>query len=179
MARDQESMSPRTPSAAGRAAPTPKTAAHKLPTRVPVAKGPAGAGQAPLLRCTAGPHVLLFDLRTLQHIDYVDVNVPLLPSPADGAAGAGEVDLRVLLGADCGPQQALLYTLPPDPTLRRLVVDAGSLRLLRIDLARLVPMPTILARMPALRAVRATVALEGDVLGWLVDPSRLPGVRGG
>lgn len=150
----------------------------------PVGRGPVVSratplGQAPLLLCAVGPHRLVFDLRSLRHID-ADAPVPLLPGAGDGgAAGVPELDLRELLGADASaPPQALLYSTPSDPTLRRLVVDAGSLRLRRVELTRVHPLPSILRPFAPLAAVRAVVEVDDDAVAWLVDPARLDGGGG-
>lgn len=142
---------------------------------VPVVSRATGPGQAPLLLCAAGPHRVVFDLRSLRHID-ADAPLPMLPGMDDAGAAAHvrEVDLRQLLGADpSAAPQALLYATPGDPTLRRLVVDAGSLRLRRVDLARIHPVPTILRRHAPLGGVRAVVEVDDGVVAWLIDPVRL------
>lgn len=140
--------------------------------RAPLVSRAASLGQAPVLLCAVGPHRLAFDLRSLRHID-VDAPLPLLPGP-EGVMPASQLDLRLLLGADAGAAaQALLYSTPEDPTLRRLLVDAGSLRLRRVELARVHPLPQLLRRHAPLAAVRGVVDVEDDQVAWLVDPARL------
>lgn len=145
-------------------------ASRPIPAR-PAVVGPAAAlGHAPLLSCTAGPHRVVFDLRTLRHIE-VDVELPLLPGP--DAPPVEEVDLREVLATDVGPGQILLYTSGSDPTLRRLVVDQASLRLLRVDLARVQPLPSFLSHLRGFETVRGVVEVDGGPLAWLVDPAHL------
>jgi hypothetical protein len=149
------------------------SASRTSPSRAPVVGPSAALGQAPLLACTAGPHRVVFDLRTLRHIE-VDVAVeelPLLPGPE--GAPVVEVDLREVLAVSGGPGQTLLYTCGADPTLRRLVVDQGSLRLLRVDLARVQPLPWFLERVRGFGPVRGVVELDCGALAWLVDPGHL------
>lgn len=149
------------------------TASRPIPSkRTPVVGRAAALEQAPLLACTAGPHHVVFDLRTLRHIE-VDVAVeelPLLPGPE--AAPISEVDLRQVLATEAGPGQVLLYTCGGDPTLRRLVVDQGSLRLLRVDVGRVQALPSFLAHVRGFFPVRGVVELEDGPLAWLVDPER-------
>lgn len=147
------------------------TASRPIPARPPVLGRAAALGQAPLLACTAGPHRVVFDLRTLRHIE-VDAAVeelPLLPGPE--SAPVVEVDLREVLAADAGPGQVLLYTCGADPMLRRLIVDQGSLRLLRVDLARVQALPSFLERVRGFGPVRGVVELDDGPLAWLVDPA--------
>jgi hypothetical protein len=149
------------------------TASRPIPSRAPVVGRGAALGQAPLLACTAGPHRVVFDLRTLRHIE-VDLDVeelPLLPGPA--AVPILEVDLREVLATDVGPGQVLLYTCGADPTLRRMIIDKGSLSLLRVDVTRVLPLPPFLAHLRGFSPVRGVVELDGGALAWLVDPERL------
>ncbi|MBX3470265.1 MAG: hypothetical protein KF878_25645 [Planctomycetes bacterium] len=150
--------------------------ASRAPARRPARAGDGvhrvADGAAPLLLCTAGPHRLVFDLRSLMHIDVVEADVPLLPGQ-EAAPAADEVDLRRALGAEGGAPQALLYALEGDPRLRRMVVDAGSLRLRSVALTRVHALPAVLAGAPGLRLVRGVVELDDGALAWLVDPARL------
>ncbi|MCO5169206.1 MAG: hypothetical protein M9894_22920 [Planctomycetes bacterium] len=141
------------------------------------AAGRAADGRASLLLCAAGPHRLVFDLRSLRHVEAVEEDVPLLPGAQD-VHPADEVDLRRLLGVVAGPPQALLYALEGDPRLRRVTVDAGSLRLRSVPLGAVQPLPAVLARAAALQALRGVVELDGGPLAWLVDPTRLPAPGG-
>ncbi len=148
--------------------------------RGPVVSRAAPVGQAPLLLCAAGPHHLVVDLRTLRHID-ADAPLPMLPGmDVDPTVGNDELDLRELLGAEASAApQALLFSTPDDPTLRRMIVDAGSLRLRRVDLARVHPVPAILRGFAPLAAVRAVVELDDGGVAWLIDPAHLHERRGG
>lgn len=137
--------------------------------RAPLASRAAPPGQVPLLLCAAGPHQLAFDLRTLRHID-VDASLPLLPGAGDAPGRVHVIDLRERLGADAaGPGQALLYSTPSDATLRRLIVDEGTLRLSRVELRRIHALPRVLRPLAAIRGLRALVELDGGALAWLVD----------
>lgn len=144
--------------------------------RAPIVSRAAPAGQAPLLLCCAGPHHVVFDLRSLRHID-ADAPLPLLPGAGEADLVA-EVDLREVFGADVtAASQALLYSTPDDPTLRRMIVDAGSLRLRRVALTRVHPVPPLLRRFAPLAGARGVVELEGGALAWLIDPVHLTAPR--
>lgn len=155
-----------------------RAARPSLAGRGPVVSRAAAVGQAPLLLCRAGPHHVVFDLRSLRHID-TDAPLPMLPGASDLDEGAApEVDLREVLGADAtAAPQALLYSTPDDATLRRMIVDAGSLRLRRVALTRVHPVPVILRRLAPLAAARGIVELEDGGVGWLIDPLLLTAAR--
>lgn len=117
----------------------------------------------------AGPHRLVFELRTLLSIEG--------QARVDHEAILGPVDLREWLQVEPGPDdsdESLLVL--GERAVYRFVVDR-IVSLERSDLKRVFPIPQVLTPLTSFLHLRGVVELE-DGLAFLVDPQPIAEFQG-
>ena len=111
-----------------------------------------------------GPHVLVFDLRTLLAAEAIGVQV-------EHAEIRGPIDLAEWLGVPAEGERASLL-VPTASAVYRIMAGPVS-RLLRRDLRAVFPVPELGRSLFERLCVRGLVVLAGGELGFLIDPQRL------